>query len=222
MALFSQKTLDFLTENRLMNDRAWFEEHKKDYTDHVLAPLVSLTEALTPTLHAIDPQLICSPKVDGSISRIWRDARFTKDKSLFRDVCWCMFIRKKNVGLPEFFFVIFPNSFIYGCGYYSAAASSMTSMRKLLLSGDADYKKARKAYEKQNIFSVDGDMYKKSRHPDAPDDLKNWLDRKTICFLRNSEDFGFLFSENLASEVAEGYKLLAPVYNFLLKAEGLK
>jgi len=218
-ALFSRATLDFLVENRLQNDRAWFEAHKGQYKNHVIAPLVSLTEALTPTLLDIDDRLICSPKVGGSVSRIWRDARFSKDKSLFRDVMWCMFVRKKHENLPEFFFVIFPDSFLYGCGYYSAGTASMESIRNLILSGDKSFKAALSAYEKQDIFELDGDMYKKSRHPDAPEKLREWLDRKTICFLRNSEDFDLLFSDKLAEKVAEGFKTLAPMYKFLIKAE---
>ena len=220
--LFSRETINFLVENRLQNDKAWFDAHKDQYKNHVIAPLVSLTEALTPALLDIDDRLICSPKVGGSVSRIWRDARFSKDKSLFRDVMWCMFVREKNIGLPEFFFVISPENFLYGCGYYSAGTASMDSLRKLILAGDKDFKSARSAYERQDVFTLDGDVYKKSRHPDMPGDLKNWLDRKTICFLRTSVDFDLLFSDKLAATVAEGFKTLAPIYNFLIKAEESK
>lgn len=220
--LFSQKTIDFLIENRLQNSKEWFEERREQYNEFVISPLVSLTEKLTPVLLDIDDQLICSPKVGGSVSRIWRDARFSKDKSLFRDTMWCMFIRQKNVGLPEFFFVISPDSFLYGGGYYSAGAASMDSVRKLILSNDKDFKNALSVYENQDVFQLVGDIYKRSRHPDSPEKLKNWLDRKTICFLRESNDFDLLYSDKLSSIVADGYKTLAPIYNFLIKAEARK
>ncbi|MCL2702502.1 MAG: DUF2461 domain-containing protein [Defluviitaleaceae bacterium] len=216
---FSQKTLDFLIENKLRNDKAWFEENKNLYAEHVLAPLISLTEALTPTLLKIDAKLLCQPRVGGSVSRIWRDSRFSKDKSLFRDHMWTMFVRKKNVNLPEFFFVISPENFLYGCGYYAADTASMISFRKLILSGDDDFKKALRAYETQTAFQIEGDLYKKSRHPEAPENLKNWLDRKSISFTRYSDDFNLLYSNNLAGTVAEGFQTLAPIYGFLIKCE---
>lgn len=217
--IFSQSTMDFLIENMLRNDKEWFKEHKEQYNKYVMEPLQSLTEALSPVLSEIDDKLIRSPKAGGSVSRIWRDARFSKDKSLFRDTMWCMFVRKKNMGLPEFFFVLYPEGFLYGCGYYSAGTASMESVRRLILAGNNDFKAALSAYESQDTFRLAGDMYKKSRHPDVPENLKNWLDRKTICFIRESDDFDLLYSDRLTGMVAEGYKSLAPIYHFLMKAE---
>lgn len=220
--LFSTNTIDFLVENKLRDDKAWFEENKDKYLEYVIRPFEALVTSLSQTLSAIDGKLICLPKVGGSISRIWRDARFSKDKSRFRDSMWCMFVRAKGMCLPEYFFVISPSGFFYGCGYYSASTASMESIRELILSGDCDFKAALSVIESQNEFLLDGDMYKKSRHPDAPENLRNWLDRKSLCFIRNSNDFNLLFSDKLSETVAAGYNLLSPVYHFLIKAEEIK
>ena len=216
---FSQASIDFLIQNRLENDKIWFEERREQYNQLVLAPLVSLVEELTPTLLRIDDKLLCIPKVDKSISRIWRDARFSKDKSIFRDNMWCMFVRQKNVGLPEFFFVVTPQEFFYGCGYFAASSASMDSARRLILNNDKSFKTALSALEKHSEFRLEGDIYKRTRHPDATDNLKQWLDRKSICVMRTVTDFNLLYSANLASTVAADYKAIAPIYNFLMKAE---
>jgi len=219
-ALFSEKTIDFLIENKLRNDRTWFEEHRDIYNQHVIAPLVSLVQTLEPTMMSIDSKLICSPKIGGSISRIWRDARRpSKDKTIFRDMMWCMFIRQKNMGLPEYFFVISPKEFLYGCGYYAAGATTMASIRKLIMDGSSDFKAALAAHKRQDAFQIEGDFYKRSRHPDTPEHLRDWLDRKTISFVRRSSDFELLSSEGLAEAVAEGFKGLAPIYDFFITAE---
>jgi len=217
--LFSQKTMDFLTENRMRDDKEWFNAHRAIYEEHVVAPLVYLAKTLAPVLSEIDGQLICSPKAGGSVSRVWRDARYSKDKSLFRDVMWCMFVRRKYMGLPEYFFVISPEYYLYGCGYYSAGAASMESIRRLIISGDEGFDAACSAYENQDVFLMEGDFYKKSRYPDHPERARNWLERKTICFTRTSSDFDPLYSDKLAGTVAEGYMALAPIYRFLIKAE---
>ncbi|MCL2501053.1 MAG: DUF2461 domain-containing protein [Defluviitaleaceae bacterium] len=213
---FSQETMDFLFENRLQNSKSWFEEHRKRYDDYVVRPLKLLAENLLPELHKIDGEL------RASCSRVWRDARFSKDKSLFRDTMWCMFIRKKNVGMPEFFFVFSPEGVLYGTGYYSAGAESMDSMRKLILANDEGYQDALEAYKAQDIFRIEGDKYKRTRHPDVSDEMKDWLDRKTICFLRDASDFDLLYSPRLSVKVAEEFMLLAPIYRFLMKAEERK
>ena len=219
--MLTQKTLDFLFENRLQNSKAWFEEHKSDYNNFVLAPLVELTIALTPTMLSIDDAFNCEPKVNKCISRIYRDTRFSKDKSLYRDVMWIVFMREKKLynGVPGFFFELSPEKFRYGCGYYGADASSMEAIRTLILAGDKDFKNALAAAEKQTVFSMEGDMYKKSKYPDQPDSIKNWLDRKDICFIANSTDADLLFSDKLADRLAQDFKLLEPVYQFLMKAE---
>lgn len=95
----------------------------------------------------------------------------------------------------------------------------MNSMRKLIISGDKDFKTALAAYKTQDLFKIEGDLYKRSRHPDMPENLKDWLDRKTICFMRRSNDLNLLCSDKLSSTIAEGYKAIAPIYHFLLKAE---
>ena len=219
-SLFSEKTIDFLIENKLRNDRVWFEEHRDLYDQHVIAPLVSLVQAPEPVMMGIDNKLICSPKIGGSISRIWRDARRpSKDKTIFRDMMWCMFIRQKNMGLPEYFFLISPKEFLYGCGYYAASTATMESIRKLITSGSSEFKAALSAFENQDIFQIEGDFYKRSRFPDMPENLRSWMDRKTLSFVHRSNDFQLLSSEQLSDAVAEGFKMLAPIYDFFIKAE---
>lgn len=221
---FSQKTLDFLTENRFRDDKAWFEEHRKDYNDLVLMPMKELVIALAPTLYEIDDALICEPKMNGSISRIYRDTRFSLDKSLFRDVQWCSFQRHKGLyhGWPAFFFELSPYGLRYGCGFYEASPKTMERARELILDGDKSFKKALRTYKGQKLFALDGAKYKRSRHPDKSEELKDWLDRKSLCMIHSSDDFELLFSEGLAAAVSEAFLSLKPFYDFLIKAETTK
>ncbi len=221
---FTRQTLEFLSENRRQNHKMWFEAHKADYQTEVVAPLAALTRELAPELHAIDNELICIPAVGKSISRIYRDTRFSKDKSLYRDVMWCVFMRDKKLyhGLPGYFFELSPRGFRYGCGYYQADTDSMEAIRRLILNRDQSFAAALKSYEKQDIFAIEGDLYKKSRYPEEDERLRNWLDRKNICLIHNSRDFNLLFSETLAQTVAAHYRMIAPIYDFLIKAESVK
>lgn len=222
--MFTEETINFLVENRLQNSKTWFEEHRADYRQYVLNPLIELVIALAPTMLSIDDKLICEPKVDKAISRIYRDTRFSKDKSRYRDVMWCGFMRNKKLykGLPGFFFEFSPNGFRYGCGYYIAGTDSMESMRELVLENDPDFKKALFTYNKQDIFGMEGECYKKSKHPAEPENIRDWLDRKNICFIHDSTDSTLLFSDKLADRLAADYKILQPIYKFLLKAEARK
>ncbi len=220
----TQKTIDFLIENRLQNNKLWFDEHRQDFNDFVIAPLAELVTRLTSTMLSIDELLICQPKVDKSISRVYRDVRFSKDKSLYREEMWISFIRQKKLypGYPGFFFEVSPYSFRYGGGFYQADTQIMNSIRKLILNNDKSFQKALKAYEKQEFFQIVGEMYKKTRHPEESESLKNWLDRKSLGFINISNDFNLLFSESLCEKLSNDFLQLKPIHEFLLIAESRK
>jgi len=221
---FSLKTTQFLIENRLMDSREWFKENKERYNKLVLAPFAELVERLAPDMLEIDPQLITEPRVDRTISRIYRDVRFSKDKLLYRDNMWFVFMREKKLyeGPPCFYFDMGPKGFSYGMGYYQASTASMAAIRKLALNGAAPFKKADKALRCQSLFYMDGDAYKKSKYPNQPEHLRQWLDKKSMSFNCHSDDFDLLYSDRLASTLIEGFRTLVPIYDFLWLAEAQK
>lgn len=88
----------FLVENRLHDSKAWFEAHREDYNRLVLEPLRQLVGEMAPVMLAIDPRLVVQPAVGKTISRIFRDTRFSRDKSAFREHMWISFNRESRSG----------------------------------------------------------------------------------------------------------------------------
>ncbi|MDY3989555.1 MAG: DUF2461 domain-containing protein [Massilioclostridium sp.] len=217
----SAKTLDFLFENKLNNSKEWYHAHKKEYTELVLRPLAELVVKLKPTMLELDPDLIVEPRVTRSISRIYRDTRFSKDKSLYRDNMWLIFIRDKKLyeGPPGFYVDISPRGLSYGMGYYQASADAMRCYREMILGREPAFLKALEAYEGQKVFSLTGDLYKRSKAPDEPERIRSWVDRKSVDFDCTTTDFNLMFSENLDQVVAQHFRLLKPVYEFLMAVE---
>lgn len=79
MPQFTTKTLAFLRALKRHNDREWFREHRSDYDREVRAPLVAVVDSLARDLRRFAPELIASSKA--SLYRIYRDTRFSEDKS---------------------------------------------------------------------------------------------------------------------------------------------
>ena len=218
----SKQTLQFLAENRFRNSREWFHAHRPDYLNYVLAPMIQLAEQLAPAMQAIDPLIVTEPKVGKALSRIYRDTRYSHDKSLYREVMWLVFSRgKKELAAPPgFIFEFSPQGFRYGCGYYSAPPRTMEMIRRMALAeNDPLFRRAFQAMKKQDAFILEGDFYKRSKCPDAPEALRSWLDRKNLLWINNSSEAELLFSSSLSTVLAEGFQLLAPVYAFLCRAE---
>ncbi len=215
---FSKLTLDFLSENMFRNDRNWYQENKNVYREQVLKPFSELISALEPTLSQIDSDLVCSPK---RISRIFRDARYSKGKSIFRDSVWCTFNHGSPIyqGAPSYYFEISPRGFDYGCGYYLASKESIEAIRELIINNDPAFRAALLAYESQSVFELRGEMYKRNRFPEQSKKAGNWLNRKDLYLMGESSDFELLFSDRLIDEVRDGFLAIEPIYKFFMKAE---
>ena len=219
MQAFSRQTLEFLFENRMQDSKAWFEEHRAVYQAAVLAPLHDLVEGLAPVMSQIDPRLTTEPRVGKTISRIRRDTRFSRDKSLYRDQMWIIFKRGQMHGaeLPGLYVEITQHGFSYGCGFYHAAPSYLAVMRSRILRGDPLFAAAQAALAGQSPFRLEGDCYKRARFPGQPEELRNWLERRELTVSANSRDFSLLFSDRLLPRLRQDFPLLAPVYRFLLE-----
>ncbi|MCI9196010.1 MAG: DUF2461 domain-containing protein [Angelakisella sp.] len=213
---------DFLVENRLHDSKAWFEEHRKEYQRLVLEPLRGLVTEMTPVMLELDPQLVVQPAVGKTISRIFRDTRFSRDKSAFREHLWISFSRAKAERfqpVPELWFDLAPDGYSYGCGWYCPGTQLMETLRRLVLEGDKTAKAAVRAAGAQQLFRMEGDRYKRPKYPDAPPDLRPWLDRKELYFCREGNDPEFLYAPDLGKRVAEELTVLAPVYKLFWKAQ---
>ncbi len=219
--MFTPEAFDFLIENRFNNSKEWFYEHKYIYDEKVLKPLAELAVELSPTIESLDPTIVTTPKINKVLSRIYRDTRFSNDKSLFRDSIWLSFKKDKKEfrHYPEFFVVITPEVMMYGCGYYYMVPQAAEAMRDMIKENHPQWKKAFKAYKKQNVFNLEGDGYKRTKYPEYEEEIREWLDKKCVCCTKYSQDFDLVFSDKLGETIAKDFVLMKDVYDFLILAE---
>lgn len=216
---FTGDALKFLFENRMNNSKEWYDSHKDIYKEYVYNPFVQLINELAPAMTKIDEQFITVPaKI---ISRVRRDTRFTKDKTLYRDNAWLVFLRDKTLmsTAPCYWFGISQKDSSYGVGYYGAQTGSMANMRDMIINKHPAFMKALECYESQNQFIIGGELYKRSKFPDQPENLKTWLDRKNIYFECVQNNFNLSFSKKLPEVLKKGFKEMKPIYDFLCLVE---
>ena len=75
---FSPETLNFFAELTINNNKAWFEAHRSDFDNYVMAPSRDFVIALGDRLRELAPNVMADPRVNKSIFRIYRDTRFSK------------------------------------------------------------------------------------------------------------------------------------------------
>ena len=215
---FSEGTLDFMALNRVMNSREWFHAHHDEYEQLVVSPIAELVEAIAPGMEKIDPQLIIVPKVGKSISRIWRDTRRGPELPIYRDVMWITLLRGKYLGYPSFWFEFSPRILRWGCGWYQTEPETVAAARELIADNDPDWRAALASFEKQSVFFLEDSRYKRTRHPEAPENIRAWLDEKSLCLIHEERNIKLLYSDELPSRLVRDFKRIAPVYYFFLKA----
>ena len=79
---FSAKSFAFLGQLERNNDKAWFEAHRGEYEAHIREPALAFIEDVAEWFEAERlPYVAEAKKAGGSLGRIHRDVRFSKDKS---------------------------------------------------------------------------------------------------------------------------------------------
>lgn len=78
---FTQEGLDFLDQIKNNNNKVWFEEHRHIWEETILKPNIAYVEEMGEHLIALAPFIKALPKVSGSLFRIYKDTRFSHDKT---------------------------------------------------------------------------------------------------------------------------------------------
>lgn len=107
-----------LLEEFPKQDKAWFEERRKQYEQTLLTPTKSLVQVIGERIQKlISSNITAKPAVNGSISPIFRDLRFSKDKTVFKDHLLLNFWDGKNKKLaPTLRIRISPSSIGFATG----------------------------------------------------------------------------------------------------------
>lgn len=132
---FGRETVRFLEGLRTHNKKAWFDAHREDYEQAFLAPAQAFVEALGPRLRKLEPDVHVEPRVNGSIMRINRDIRFSKDKTPYKDHLdlWFWTGERKGWDGSGFFFRLTPDRLILGAGIHAFEPSTLGRYRAAIL-----------------------------------------------------------------------------------------
>jgi len=126
---FQPRALSFLRALKRNNDREWFNARKEQYDELLRAPMLAIIEQLALDFQSFAPDLIASPKV--SMYRIYRDTRFSEDKSPLKTHVVAMFpcrglARHEGAGL--YFHVALDGVWVGG-GMYAPDTSHLQAER---------------------------------------------------------------------------------------------
>ena len=206
-----------LAENRFMNSRSFYEEKKELIKQRVIVPMRALTLDLNEFFLSIDDEIYTNPV--HQVSKVRRDTRYSRDKSLYRENLWVSFsrYRKEFPLFPTFWLEVFQNGYDCGVGYFYTTPHLMEFYRKEILENTKQFAKIIKSFEAEHLMTY-GDSYKKPKSGDIPAFLAPYYNRRGIGFYKHTEGIADIESDAFVDKAIEIYKMLAPMYKFLLSA----
>jgi uncharacterized protein (TIGR02453 family) len=128
---FPPDTQRYLRDLGAHNDKRWFDANRERYERAVLEPAKALVEALGPGLDELVPGIAAEPRVNGSIFRINRDVRFSKDKTPYKDHLDLWFWEgERRTALSSLFLRIAPDAVIVGAGAHGFDGPRLDTYRQ--------------------------------------------------------------------------------------------
>jgi uncharacterized protein (TIGR02453 family) len=130
---FPAETLRFLGDLANNNDKAWFEAHRDDYDAYWVAPAKAFVLAAGEALQDLAP-IEAQPRVNGSIFRVNRDTRFSKDKTPYKDhLDFWFWEGERNRAVSGFYLRITPTQLGVGVGAHRFDRDRLAAFRQAVV-----------------------------------------------------------------------------------------
>jgi uncharacterized protein (TIGR02453 family) len=220
-AVFGPELFEFLADLRENNDRKWFAANKNRYEQHLLEPALDFIEAFAPRLEKISPHFRADPRPSGgSLFRIYRDTRFSKDKSPYKTNVGIHFRheRARDAHAPGYYLHIGPDEVFAGGGIWHPDTEAATRIREAIVDDPQRWKRAAHGGAFAKVLELGGESLKRvpswadPAHPFG-DDLKR---KDFFGSTRLSEDN--VVAPGFVDEYAGICRAAAPLMRFLCDA----
>ena len=178
MAWFTQDALDFFAELTLNNEKSWFEANKKRYENSVKKPLEAFMARVIERMKAVDPVFDIPPKQ--SIFRIYRDVRFSKDKTPYKTHGGAAVAPGGKKGSPGrgLYFHFEPRRVGFASGLYSLEPKLVAQVRHYLAGHLDEFERELASPIFRKYFEgIEGE-----RNKTLPADLKAAAERQPLLY----------------------------------------
>jgi uncharacterized protein (TIGR02453 family) len=142
--LFGPEAFRFLRELGRNNNREWFQANKSRYETAIQEPAVRFIERMGPRLSKFAPQIVADARpFGGSLSRIYRDTRFSKDKSPYKTHVGIHFAHSDGGtggrNRPGFFFHLAPGDSMVASGIWHPVPSDLGGIRDAIVAKPSEW-----------------------------------------------------------------------------------
>ena len=215
----------FFKRLKRKNNREWFQKNKASYEELVRDPLLSLVSDFAPDLHKMSPHLVADPRANGgSLFRIYRDVRFSADKTPYRTSAGIRFPHEdaKNVEAPGFYLHLEPGSVFAASGVWHPQAATLSKIREALHTEPRGWQRALAGKAFKASCVLEGDVLKRPPKGFAPDHpLIEDLKRKDFIAVSAFTEQQAC-SPEFTTKLSRTFRTMVPFMRYLTQAVGVK
>jgi uncharacterized protein (TIGR02453 family) len=213
---FSPDALTFLRNLQRNNRREWFQPRKEKYEALIKAPMMELVGCLNEEMASFAPNYVTPPQK--AIYRIYRDTRFSKDKTPYKTHISCIFPRVtavKREGAVFYFHFTAKELLIFG-GVYGPEREELMAYRVLI---QERYQELENILSNKKLRTMLGTLQGETmtRMPKGypVDHPAESLLRQKQWYLDSTLDVSVVTSARLVPELVKRFELMAPFVEFM-------
>lgn len=222
---FPKELFTFLRQLAKNNNREWFNDNKPRYKQFIVDPMSEFISAMGVRFDKMQIRFVADPRAHGgSMFRIYRDTRFSKDKRPYKTHAACHFRHEagKDAHAPGFYVHLEPNRVFFGGGIWMPPNPVLENIRNTIVENPNAWKRiiSNPSFKKR-FGGIQGDGLKRpprgfdKDHPYIED-----LKRKSF-FVAQHVDKDLALSPKFIQEVERGFKTASPLMKYLLFSMGL-
>jgi len=222
---FPRECLAFYRDLAKNNSKRWFEQHRSEFEEYVLAPAREFVLAMGEALSRRSPGIHADPRTDKSIFRIYRDVRFSRDKRPFKTnlAIWFWEGRGPRMECSGYYFHLEPKTLMLGAAIYMFPKHMIREYRDSVVhrTYGPGLDKAVKTVLKKGPYGLGGAFFKRvprgypADHANAGYLLYNGLWAGIEMPVPKE-----IFSPDLVSFCCKHYSNMAPLHEWLLNLTG--
>lgn len=221
---FTPEFFGFLSQLKRNNSREWFQANRDRYRNDVQEPLLRFIADFAEPLATVSPRFVADPRpTGGSMFRIFRDVRFSPDKSPYKTHAAAQFRHEqaRDVHAPGFYLHLEPENVFVGAGLWRPDGPTLGAVRDAIVERAELWSAVQSDPEFKADHRLGGDRLKRAPRgydPDHP--LVEYLKYKDFVAYRNLTEAEAL-SSGFLDTVAGSFRATSGFVRFLTEAVGL-
>jgi uncharacterized protein (TIGR02453 family) len=219
---FDSSMVGFLRELGRHNERPWFDMNKARYEALVREPALAFISAMAPRIERISPHFRALPKrVGGSLMRVYRDTRFSRDKRPYKTNVGIQFRHAlgKDVHAPGFYVHVAPEECFLGAGMWRPEPAALARIRDRIVANPVAWADARDDRAFSRRFELTGERLKRPpRGYDPGHPMVEDLKRKDFIAIEPLAPDD-PFAPDFVARVTRSFQAARPLMAFLCAAQ---